>query len=163
MKRLMVEETCCFTGHRKLSSREKKRVHSALERTVECLIQAGIRFFGTGGALGFDAMAAQTVLKLRSRYPQIRLILVLPCRSQTRGWKKEDIQTYETIRAAADKVKYICEEYTWDCMYRRNRHLVDHSSVCVCYLTKRQGGTAYTVNYAKTQGCSVINLAEMCS
>lgn len=46
------------------------------------------------------------------------------------------------------------------CMHRRNRHLVDNSGVCVCYLTRNSGGTAYTVNYAKKQGVNVFNIAE---
>ncbi len=40
-----------------------------------------------------------------------------------------------------------------------NRYLVDNSGVCVCYLTRDAGGTAYTVNYAKRQGLEIINLA----
>jgi hypothetical protein len=45
-------------------------------------------------------------------------------------------------------------------MQKRNRHLVDNSSVCICYLTKPTGGTAYTVNYARRSGLQVINMAE---
>ena len=45
-------------------------------------------------------------------------------------------------------------------MHKRNRHLVDNSSICICYLTENSGGTFYTVNYAKKQGLTVINLAE---
>ena len=62
--------------------------------------------------------------------------------------------------SGADKVVYISQDYTPDCTFQRNRHLVDNSSVCICYLTKHTGGTAYTVNYAKKKGCRVINLAE---
>ena len=43
---------------------------------------------------------------------------------------------------------------------KRNRHLVDGSSVCIAYLTQEKGGTAYTVNYAKQKEVQVINLAE---
>ena len=42
-------------------------------------------FYGAGGALGFDTLAAQTVLDMKKEYPQLRLILVLPCEDQTRG------------------------------------------------------------------------------
>ncbi|MGM9586528.1 MAG: SLOG family protein [Candidatus Limivicinus sp.] len=132
-----------------------------LEQTVIMLIQAGIRFFGAGGARGFDTLAAQTILKLRRKYPHIKLILVLPCLSQTQGWRDEDIKVYESIKTAADKVTYTSEKYTQGCMHKRNRHLVDHSSICVCYLTEDRGGTAYTVNYAKKQGLKVINLADV--
>ncbi len=124
------------------------------------LIQSGVRYFGAGGARGFDALAAQSVLRLRERYPHIKLILVLPCKSQTRGWRKEDIQTYETIMAAADKITYTSQEYTPGCMHKRNRHLVDHSGICICYLRSSTGGTAYTVDYARKNGVPVINLRE---
>ena len=45
-------------------------------------------------------------------------------------------------------------------MHKRNRHLVDNSSVCVCYLAKDSGGTDYTVGYARLKGLKVINLAS---
>jgi len=156
----MRERTCCFTGHRELPFLKRKMIARKLEQTVTGLIQSGVQYFGAGGALGFDTLAAQTVLNLKKEYPHIKLILVLPCLSQTRGWKEQDVRIYETIKAEADKVVYTSQQYTQDCMHKRNRHLVDHSGVCVCYLTKDKGGTAYTVNYAKKQGLEVINLAE---
>lgn len=152
--------TCCFTGHRDLPVLEQERITQRLEEKVTSLIEAGIRYFGAGGARGFDALAAQTILKLQGEYPQIKLILVLPCLSQTRGWRDEDIKIYKMIKAAANKITYTSDKYTQGCMHKRNRHLVDHSSVCVCYLTQSKGGTAYTVNYAKKQGLKVINLAD---
>ena len=161
MARSVRDYTCCFTGHRALPPEERGAIAYQLERTVIMLIQAGIRFFGAGGARGFDTLAAQTILKLQRKYPHIRLILVLPCLSQTQGWRDEDIKVYESIKTAADKVTYTSEKYTQGCMHKRNRHLVDHSSICVCYLTEDRGGTAYTVNYAKKQGLKVINLADV--
>ena len=161
MARSIRDYTCCFTGHRALPPEERGAIAYQLEQTVIMLIQAGIRFFGAGGARGFDTLAAQTILKLRRKYPHIKLILVLPCLSQTQGWRDEDIKVYESIKTAADKVTYTSEKYTQGCMHKRNRHLVDHSSICVCYLTEDWGGTAYTVNYAKKQGLKVINLADV--
>ena len=154
-------KTCCFTGHRNIPPAEREQLARRLELTVIELIQSGVRYFGAGGALGFDTLAAQTVLKLREEYPQIRLILVLPCRTQTRGWSAEDVRLYEAIKAAADKVRYTSEEYTRGCMLKRNRHLVDNSSVCVSYMTKNSGGTAYTVDYARKNNVRVINLSEL--
>lgn len=123
------------------------------------MIQQGVIYFGAGGALGFDTMAAQTVLALRKQYPQIKLILVLPCKTQTRGGNEEEKATYENIKKACDKYIYISDAYTYGCMHERNRHLVDSSSYCICYLTKHSGGTAYTVEYAKKKGLTVMNLA----
>ena len=55
---------------------------------------------------------------------------------------------------------YVSREYTPDCMHRRNRHLVDHSGICICDLTRNSGGTAYTVDYARRKGLCVINIAR---
>lgn len=153
------KQTCCFTGHRALPS-EDYAIKSRLKVVIESAVQKGYRFFGTGGALGFDTIAAQTVLELKSKYPHIRLILVLPCVNQTSGWKQADIDEYERIKALADKVVYTSMEYYSGCMYKRNRHLVDHSSLCICYLTRLSGGTAYTVRYAESKNITVFNLAD---
>lgn len=126
---------------------------------VDC-IEKGYCFFGAGGALGFDTLAAQTVLELKKDYPHIKLILVLPCLNQTRGWNEKDIALYEAIKEKSDKVVYTSEHYYNGCMQKRNRHLVDYSSLCICYLKESKGGTAYTVKYAEQNGLIVLNTVE---
>lgn len=110
--------------------------------------------------MGFDTLAAQTVIDLRNNYQQVKLILVLPCKSQADRWSESNRKMYEFIKEQANKIVYTSEKYTRGCMHRRNRHLVDNSSVCVCYLTESSGGTAYTVRYAVDKGIEVKNLAE---
>lgn len=156
----MRKRTCCFTGHRNIPPGEREELAQRLEKTILRLYQNGIRYFGAGGALGFDTLAARAVLRLREECPGIRLILVLPCPSQTKGWKPQDAAEYERIKSHADEVIYTSQEYTRGCMHKRNRYLVDHSGICVCFLTKDSGGTAYTVRYARTHGLEIINLAH---
>ena len=100
----MKNQTCCFTGHRKIPLDQLESVTQRLRDAVIASIKDGYLYFGAGGALGFDTLAAQTVLDLKKDYPQIKLILVLPCKTQTRGWKHEDIEEYNRIMDAADKV-----------------------------------------------------------
>ena len=69
------------------------------------------------------------------------------------------IEEYNRIMKAADKVVYTSQDYYNGCMHKRNRHLVDNSSLCICYLNSNTGGTAYTVDYAKSVGCRVSNIA----
>ena len=152
--------TVCFTGHRKIPPERMITLARRLKEILIELIDDGYIYFGTGGALGFDTLAAQTILDLKSDYPQIKLILVLPCLSQTNGWNPRDIEIYEVIKRQADKAVYTSQEYSRGCMHKRNRHLVDNSSVCVCYLTQNIGGTAYTVEYAKRKKLLVINATE---
>ena len=152
--------TCCFTGHRKIPPGQYTRIAERLREEIVTLIKNGIIFFGTGGAIGFYTLAALTVLQLKNKYPQIKLILVLPCPDKTRGWPEKDIKIYEDIKQQCDKYVYTAPEYTRDCMFKRNRHLVDNSSICICYLTEKSGGTAYTVNYAEQKGLKIINIAQ---
>lgn len=125
------EKTCCFTGHRNIPREDLPQISKLLTETIKEMIGEGFRFFGTGGALGFDTLATEAVLGLQREFPSIKLILVLPCRDQTRRWKEENIAQYERIRAAADKVVYTSEIYTPGCMHKRNRYLIDNSSVCI--------------------------------
>lgn len=157
---MMREKTCCFTGHRNISAEEYNKISTITEKIVESFIKKGYLYFGAGGALGFDTISALTVLKLKKYYPDIRLILVLPCLNQTKGWSKDNIELYEKIRKKADKVVYTSQNYTSDCMQKRNRHLVDNSSLCICYLTENKGGTFYTVKYAREKGLAIVNVAN---
>lgn len=158
MKENFKEKTCCFTGHRVIPTRALPRLVEELKQTLRRLIGEGVRYFGVGGALGFDTLAAETVLRLKGEYPSVRLILVLPCRDQTRGWKAADARRYRDILSRADKVVYTAERYSPGCMHRRNRHLVENSSVCVAYCTRETGGSAYTAEYAQQRGLRLVLL-----
>lgn len=94
----IILHTCCFTGHRVLPKKDISKTKSCLKEKVQAAIRSGYYYFGTGGALGFDTLAAQTVLELKEEYKHIRLILVLPCKTQTRYWKQADIDEYERIK-----------------------------------------------------------------
>ena len=155
----MNEQHCCFTGHRKLSNGVLNALPEILDRCVNGLYSEGIDAFYAGGAVGFDMLAAEAVIRFRKKRPGVRLILALPCKNQTRRWKPEAVERYEAILNAANKAIFVSEEYDYACMRRRNEYMVNRSSVCVCYLTQKKGGTAYTVSYAAKKGLRIINLA----
>jgi hypothetical protein len=46
-------------------------------------------------------------------------------------------------------------------MMLRNRHLINYSGYCIAYLSKDNGGTAYTVNFARQKGLKIINLVDL--
>lgn len=149
--------TCCFTGHRDMPAGESEQVRRWLKAVVLNLYQShGVRYFGAGGALGFDTLAAETVLELRADWPALRLILVLPYPGQEERWAREEQRRYQDILERADKVVYTAPRYAPGCFHVRNRHLVDHAGWCIAYLTRDRGGTAYTVAYAKSRGLRVV-------
>ncbi len=155
----MKEKTCCFTGHRYIPGKIRRKLKKKIREAVLLLIEKGVLYFGAGGALGFDTLAAEVVISLKRKYKDIKLIMVYPCKDQTRFWKKKDIRKYEYIKRKSDKVVYISDEYTRRCMHERNRHLINNSKYCICFLTRDSGGTAYTVDYAMKMGTEVINIA----
>lgn len=152
--------SCCFTGHRDLGEREND-ISSILSDVLESLYDEGYRTFITGGALGFDTLAAKAVIKLRRSKNDVKFELILPCRDQSSRWSYADIRVYNSILTLADKVTYISNEYTRSCMYERNRALVDNSDLCIAYCKKNSGGSHYTCEYAEKKGVRIVNLANI--
>lgn len=151
---------CCFTGHRIVSSEHAIALSRVLDNRLEQLVADGFTEFRTGGARGFDTIAALRVLALKERHPQCRLHLVLPCRDQTKFWHTGEKALFEDILSKADTVNYLTDTYTPTCMYERNRALVDGSNLCIAYLTENRGGTLYTCTYALKHRVELLNLAE---
>ena len=152
--------SCCFTGHRQIPVEHMKALYRELDRVLDILIRSGVDRFLAGGALGFDTLAALTVLDKKEKYPHIRLELCVPCRGQDSKWSEADKQNYRYIYENADKVTVLNENYTPYCMHQRNRYMVDNSDYCVAYCTESRGGSAYTVEYAQKSGIKVINLGQ---
>lgn len=132
-----------------------------LEPIVMRLINNGYKYFLCGGALGFDTFAAMYIGSLKMRGFDVKLVLVLPCRDQAAKWSAYDRQVYNGILDRADEVIYTAESYYTGCMQKRNRALVDASSVCICFLSEyRPSGTRQTVEYAKSKGIPVVNISN---
>ena len=65
----MKEQTCCFTGHRKIQMEQQKKIALQLKQITEQLILEGYRYFGVGGVLGFDTLAASACFHLDCNIP----------------------------------------------------------------------------------------------
>ena len=75
-----------------------------LSELLDTLIAKGVIYYGCGGACGFDLLAAETVIEKKQMNPNVKLILVLPCRDQDKWWRPEHQATYAYIKAHADKL-----------------------------------------------------------
>ena len=119
-----------------------------------------------GGAVGWDALAALTVLKLRESYPEVKLHLVLPCPfdEQSAKWIEAQKTEYLHIFGLDDSVEQVSDRFYNGCMKARNARLVELASdYCICYWNPKdfRSGTGQTVRMAQKKGIEVINLFEM--
>ena len=158
------EQTCCLTGHRIIPPGEEAKIMTRARNILLRLIrEKNVRYFGVGGAVGFDMLAAEYLIDLREhRERQLKIVSVLPWP----GWRETDDWTdalrarEEKILQASDKVVYVRQEYEKNIFLLRDRRLVDGSGYCVSYCNRLRTGTAYTVRYALDHGVKVFNASS---
>ena len=158
--------TCCFTGHRpeKLPWRNHEddpRCLALKARLVQALEEAyekGMRHFLCGMALGADFYFCEAALDLRDRRPGVTVEAVIPCEEQAARWREADRERYFSLVERCDYETLIQRRYDQGCMLRRNRHMVDRSSMLIAVYDGMLGGTMYTLTYAMRQKLEVVIL-----
>ena len=157
-----IQKTAFFTGHRTISNEEKPLMNSLIFQSLSSAYKFGYRRFFCGCALGFDTLAALQVVRLRELFPDVRLILAIPCETQADRWNHQDRDTYRQILGFADEKRVLSPFYYQGAMLTRNRYMADRSSLCICWLKSgvTRGGTASSVRYALVHGgIRIVNLA----
>ena len=151
--------TCCFTGHRDIPRDQSETITARTELTIrKLMIVSGVKYFGVGGALGFDTLAAQILFRLRETdFPHIKVILVYPFDGFTSRWTDDQKDTYAWMLSKYDKCVCMSPVPSKEAYLARDRHLVDKSSHCIAYCTRDTGGTAYTIRYAANKGGVIIH------
>ena len=152
--------SCAFTGHRlqKLGfgfdedAESFVKLRNYLHSELMFLIGHNYTHFLSGGAQGFDLIAAEEVLKLRSQLTFVTLELVKPCQNQDAHWPHALRSRYEAVEAAADAVTLISDAYSESCLFERNRFLVDSADMLLALYNGTPGGTKMTVEYARKNG-----------
>ena len=137
-------KSCAFTGHRELGGDISPR---KLTFAVKKCVEEGACVFYSGMAMGFDLLAAETVLRLKKKYPDIRLVACIPCYGQEKSFSQEDKKRYAAILKKADEQVLLSDHYFKGCMQSRDRYMADRADVLIAYCKKDKGGTAYTVGY----------------
>ena len=154
----MIDEkkTVCFTGHRQINKSKLKNLPMEIEKSISI----GYDTFLSGGAIGFDQFAASHILRLKKKYPYIRLIFVLPCDKiiMSQKWGFSQKNAFLFLINKADDIIYISHDYYDGCMKHRNEKLVELSSYCIAYLEKERSGTGKTVRLMEKKEGTIILL-----
>lgn len=163
-------KVCAFTGHRpksfpwgyEESARDCLLLKEVLEAQITALAEQGVTDFLSGMAQGVDLWSSQIVLDLQKKNPALKLHCVLPCKGQESKWTASAQERYRSILAQANEVVYVGQEYNRDCMLKRNRYLVDHSSILLAvYNGTWRSGTGATVRYAQKLKREIIIIAPV--
>ena len=155
--------TCCFTGHRpeKLpwgDDERDPRCHELKKRlrdAVEAAYDEGMRHFICGMAQGCDLYFCEAAQALRDSRPGVTVEAAIPCESQADKWPPEDKERYQRLVGLCDFETMVQRQYDRGCMLRRNRYMVDRSSLLIAAFDGSKGGTLYTASYALKNGVEV--------
>jgi uncharacterized phage-like protein YoqJ len=148
------KKACFFTGHRIMSAAEAVELDALVEQIcLKLYKQNHVTHFICGGAIGFDTLAARVVLRLRKRYPSVKLHLYLPCTDQAKKWSLHDKEVWQEIYNAADERYFVLnDKYIPGCMQQRNRAMVDAAYFAVAFCKNKRSGTYSTVKLAHEHG-----------
>ena len=157
---------CSFTGHRpeKLPWGDQEEDPRCLElkdklaTSVGTAYEAGYRHFLCGMARGADFYFCDAVLELRERRSGVTLEAVIPCEEQAARWSERERERWFSLVERCDGETMLQHHYDKGCMLRRNRYLVDHSSMLIAVYDGMLGGTMYTLSYAMKRGLETVIL-----
>ncbi len=138
--------TVTFIGHSDCYSVK----YQELENVIRRLIEDGATEFLSGGMGSFDWMAARAVFTLKKEYPHIQNNLVIPYLT----FSIQEKEYFDNIIYPEGFEKYHFKA----AIPARNRYMVDHAQIAVCYVNHDWGGAAKTYTRAIKKRLEVINL-----
>ena len=139
-------KVCTFFGHRDCPETVKPKLKAVLEELVVC---HGVDTFYVGHQGRFDAMAHRTLQELKSRYPHIRVTVVL-------AYMPTDNTTDYVDTVFPEGLEITPPRYA---IVRRNNWMLRQSDCVVAYITHAFGGAYRCVEQAVRQRKIVISLA----
>ena len=162
----MTLKKCCFSGYRPQKFPFKLNDSDIdygvfiknLSITISSLIDDDCLVFYTGMAIGFDIIAAETVLKFKEKNNNIKLIAVIPFKNQENSFSEEWKKRYYDVINRCDEVITLSEVYHNGSYQNRNKFMVDSSDYVVTWYDGKQGGTRNTLSYAAKKKHYIINV-----
>ena len=160
------QKTCCFSGHREQKlpwhSNESDprcvRLKQMLYDAAEAVYADGVRHYIIGMASGCDLYFLEAVLLLREKHPELTIEAAIPYEGQADRWRESLRNRYASLLRQCDYQTLVQQDYSSDCMMRRNRYMVDHADVLIAAYSGEPGGTMKTMLYAMRRGLNIIEI-----
>lgn len=162
-------KSCCFTGYRpekfpfelKANNPDYIKFDNKLIDAVFSLPREGCTTFYCGMAMGFDIIAAETVLAVKNAFSEpLKLICVLPFENQSYNFPADWKIRFNSVLQKCDEKIILAEKYFTGCYQERNTYMVDNSDYVITWFDGQSGGTKNTIRYAKKIGRQIFNIYE---
>ena len=145
-------KSCYFIGHRDADERLLPRLELVIDRLIR---EDGVRYFYVGGYGGFDRLSAAAVRRMKQKYPDITLMLVLPYHPAERPTEAPDgfDGTYHPDGLESTPKRYA--------IVRANRIMVDTCDWLICYVRRGAGNSRKLLEYAqrRKRQIQIFNIA----
>ncbi|MDD6478211.1 MAG: hypothetical protein PUF48_00125 [Oscillospiraceae bacterium] len=158
----MLENTCCFIGHREINVTDelKEKLCVLIEHLIT---EESIDTFLFGSKSQFDDLCYDIVTEIKKKHPHIKRIFV---RAEypyiDESYKSYLLESYEDTYfpksvLGAGKASYV----------KRNCEMIDNSRFCIVYYKKdytpkgRKSGTKIALDYAEKKKKSIIRFPEV--
>lgn len=168
---MIKEKTVCFTGHRpeklpgygEINNHLLSMIKSMLYYRIYVAAESGYKYFISGLARGVDLWAADSVIDIKRKFPDIKLVCAKPYPEHGSTFKGEDLWTLNNVLEKADEIICVSDSYSRNCYKTRNCFMVDNSSCLIAVVDDYHSGTGQTLAYAKKKGLelSIIKVADI--
>ncbi|MBQ9262737.1 MAG: hypothetical protein IJ189_00835 [Clostridia bacterium] len=140
--------TVTFCGHSEIT--EEAAVQAWLHETVFRLCLQGAKRFLIGGYGCFDGLAAKTVWRVKSLFPEVSSVLVLPYLNRDVDMALYDHSLYPPLENVPRRYAIV----------KRNEWMVTEADVVVAYVLHSWGGASRTYEYAARKGKTIISFED---
>lgn len=137
-----------FCGHK--TGYEKADVTVRLRGIIRNLIQEGATTFYIGGYGDFDSFAAEAVKDMKTEYPNIRSVLVIPYLDREFDKNRYDESLYPPLENVPLRFA----------ISKRNEWMVEQADVVVSGVQHDWGGAYQTLKYAERKKKRIISIGE---
>lgn len=134
------------------------RLKEAMKEQLIKLIEDGVSCFLTGLSMGAEMYAAEILLGLKPRYPDIMLECVIPYEEQAARWPEAVRERYFTIASKCDKETMLQTHYTSGCIQKEVRYRIDEADAVLAVWDGNRGAVGTAVKYASSRGKRIIQI-----
>ena len=158
----MVENTCCFFGHRTINETEelKERLTKIIEKLI---VDENVDTFLFGSKSRFNSLCLELVTEIKGKYPYIKRVYV-------RAEYPDINEQYTNYLLESYEDTYYPEHIIGSgraAYVERNYEMINKSHFCIVYYdeqnapTTRKSGTKIALDYAIKKGNKIINITSL--